>query len=128
MSWVGHRLMPRIIPDNQYLFQQGESIMELYFLQRGKLNYVLPKYTNKSYHTMHRGDIFGMEDILFNFQLIREELDVENIPERNMLGQRRFTVFSNIVCEALFFSVEDLKMMGFEFPKTATFMKDMSDK
>ena len=56
-----------------------------------------------------KGDIFGMEDIIYNFRSINYDLDVEDIPEKNLLGHRRFSVFSFMVCEALIFSAQDLK-------------------
>ena len=76
---------------------------------------------------MHRGDIFGMEDIIANWRQIlgpEELFDVECMPDKSELGERRFTVYSFMHCEALFFSYDDLKRMGIEFPRSVDFLID----
>jgi CRP-like cAMP-binding protein len=85
---------------------------------------VLPRYRNKPFHTMQRGDYFGYEDILYNCQLSGSELDVENLPEYKDLGNRQFTVYSEMVCETLVLNVDDIRKTGYEFPATALYLKE----
>ena len=69
-----------------------------------------------------------MEDIIYNFKYINEDIDVQAIPEKSFLGYRRFSIFSFMTCEALIFSVEDLKKMGIEFPEATEILKRTSEK
>ena len=73
-----------------------------------------------------------MEDIIFNFQRMVVdnpdlEFNAESIPEKQRLGERRFTVFTFHVSEALILTVEDLKMMGMEFPRSVECLIDKTE-
>lgn len=70
LSWVGHRLTPRIIQEEQYLYQETEPIQEVFFLLHGNVAYVLPRYNNATYNNAQEGDIVGFEDVIYNDQLL----------------------------------------------------------
>ena len=100
--------------------------METFFLQKGRMQYVMPRYRNICYHQKTRGDHFGFEDVLYHCQVNAVDIDMENLPEFKELGNRMFTVYSDMVCETLIFTMDDIKKMGFEFPRTAEYMKSNS--
>ena len=35
LSWVGHRLLPRMIHEKQYLYQETEELNGFYFIKEG---------------------------------------------------------------------------------------------
>ena len=68
LSWVGHKLTPRIIMAEQYLYQETDPILEMFFCLHGKAAYVLPRWNNQRYFDIIKGDIFGLEDAIYTWQ------------------------------------------------------------
>ena len=101
LSWVGHRLTPRIVSEDQYIYQETDSITEIFFQLHGKIAYVLPRYDNAPYFFAVKGDIFGFEDVIYNFQLSGQENDLKVMAKRKFYGDRRFSTMSVNMCEAL---------------------------
>lgn len=49
LSWIGHRLVPRMINDRTYLYQETEEISGLFFLKEGSVAFVVPASDNAIY-------------------------------------------------------------------------------
>lgn len=73
---------------------EGDQVNEVYFIYRGKVAYVLPRFDNKPYKLFEKGQLFGHVEIA-----MIEEIFEEN--ERALMGSvsdfskmiiRRFTV------------------------------------
>lgn len=47
------------IDEDDYIYKEGEEILEIYFLVEGSAGYVLPKYENKMYFEITQGSHFG---------------------------------------------------------------------
>lgn len=43
MSWIGHRLIPRLLSMNQFVYEEKEDIQSIYFISAGELVFCLPK-------------------------------------------------------------------------------------
>jgi len=119
LPWVGHRLTPRMFQEEQYIYQETESISEVFFCCQGKIAYVLPRYDNACYYVAVKGDIFGLEDVIYNaHQLHGGVSDLKVMQKRKFYGDRRFSTMSLNISEALALSVPDLMKITSEFPKT----------
>ena len=49
IAWIGTVLRPMNISEQEYLYKEGEDIMEIYFMVKGAAAYVLPRFDNKAY-------------------------------------------------------------------------------
>jgi CRP-like cAMP-binding protein len=68
LSWVGHRLFPRLIAEKQYLYQETEEITGIYFIKHGSLAFVFPNFDNAVYSRVQKGDFIGFEDYIYHMQ------------------------------------------------------------
>lgn len=90
----------------------------IYFLVKGKVGYVLPKYDNVVYRNVRLGDHFGLIDILASMRIaaqIRENVDFDNWIQHKDILLRQFSVMSIIESEALMLGLSDLNRMRTEF-------------
>lgn len=62
--WVGTAIKPFNMQEQEYIFKEGEKIIEMYFLVQGEVGYVLPRFSNKVYITIEQGEKFGHVDLL----------------------------------------------------------------
>lgn len=118
MSWVGHRLTPRIISDEQYLYQETDQITEIFFCMHGKVAFILPRYNNAGYYWAIRGDIFGLEDAIYNNHKAEVEITVEHMTQKRFYRERRFSTMSINMVEAMTLNVSELMKVALEFPGT----------
>jgi hypothetical protein len=44
IAWIGSVIHPQSIQEEEYVFKDGEPIIEIYFLVKGAAAYVLPRY------------------------------------------------------------------------------------
>lgn len=51
---------------NEYVFIEGDEVRCLYLLTVGQCGFVLPKFNNATYVTIHQSSIFGIDDIIGN--------------------------------------------------------------
>ena len=49
--------------EGDYIYKEGEEILEIYFLVKGAACYVLPRFDNKIYLEIFQGDHFGHVDL-----------------------------------------------------------------
>ena len=69
---------------------------------------MLPRYKNAHYFFNVKGDIFGLEDVIYNVQLSGGQIDLKEMAKRKFYGDRRFTVMSLNMCETLTLNVVEL--------------------
>ena len=61
------------VEDGEYIFKEGELILEMHFIVSGSINFVLPRFDNKLYYSVEKGDHFGHSD-LFGYRKPDESL------------------------------------------------------
>ena len=47
IAWVARLIKPINVEDEDYIYKEGEEIVEIYFLVKGAAGYVLPRFENK---------------------------------------------------------------------------------
>jgi hypothetical protein len=47
--WVGQAVRPMNVQEEEYVFKEGEKIIEMYFIVGGAVSYVLPRYNHKRF-------------------------------------------------------------------------------
>ena len=87
----------------------------------GKTAYVLSRYNNAKYFFHGTGDIFGLEDVIYNVQLSGGQIDLKQMAKRKFYGDRRFTVMTLNMIETLTRNVGELQKITSEFPRTIEF-------
>ena len=89
----------------------------MYFLVKGLAAYVLPRFDNKPFKVINKGDSFGHIDFAIQEDMINFDLSKnKRIKRKNII--RRFTVMGMENCELLIISMDDLEKMRLEFPDT----------
>lgn len=63
IAWVARLIRPMNIEDQDYLYKEGDEIFEMYFLVKGSIGYVLPRFENKIYMEIKPGEHFGHTDL-----------------------------------------------------------------
>jgi CRP-like cAMP-binding protein len=113
-AWVGSVVRPVNVQEQDYIYKEGERIIEMYFLVKGKVGMVLPRYNNKVYLEIAQGDHFGHTDI-FGIRSLNDTL-IHNKKRNEMI--RHFTAMAiNEDCDLLTIQVTDLDKMRLEFPE-----------
>ena len=51
---------------NEYIYNKGSLIDEIFFLTEGKVGYVIPEFDDLVYVAIHEGDYFGDIDYVCN--------------------------------------------------------------
>ena len=100
------------------MFQETDQISEIFFCLHGKIAYVLPRYNNAAYYWAIRGDIFGLEDAIYNNHKAQADITVKLISQKRFYGLRRFSTMSMNMVEALTLNVNELMKVAVEFPGT----------
>ena len=49
IAWIARLITPIRFEDGDYIYKEGEEILEIYFLVKGAAGYVLPRFENKIY-------------------------------------------------------------------------------
>jgi CRP-like cAMP-binding protein len=68
ISWICPLLKPYSLCQEEYIFQEGDEVHNIYFLIKGSASFVLPKYDNCRYINLQVGDLFGQIDIIGSCQ------------------------------------------------------------
>lgn len=66
IAWICPLLKPRAFSNGQNVTLEGDEVLEIYFLVKGKAGFVLPKYNNTTYINIHVGQHFGIIDIVYS--------------------------------------------------------------
>ena len=114
IAWIGTVLRPMNISEQEYLYKEGEDIMEIYFMVKGAAAYVLPRFDNKAYRIIQTGEIFGHVDIATQEEIDRIDLQQLKKNKRKTIV-RRFTVQALDDCETLLLTIDELEKLRLEF-------------
>lgn len=55
LSWIGHRLVPRMINEKAFLYQETEELSGMFFIKDGCVAFILPRYENAIYKRIESG-------------------------------------------------------------------------
>ena len=93
-------------------------IIELivYFLTKGTAAYVFPRFDNKPYRLIERGNVFGHIEFAIKEDMVSFELSKAKRLKRNNIV-RRFTVLGMENSELLILTMDELEKMRLEFPE-----------
>ena len=67
---------------SSYVYKEGEPIIEIYFLLKGCIGFILPRFHTKVYQTINSGETFGHQD-LFTIRSQFESLLVNSTKKKN---------------------------------------------
>lgn len=96
------------------MYQEGDEVINIYFMQKGECGYVIPKFNNTQFISINCGNEFGMEDIA-GCLFINEWLDENDwISSKDKL-KRQFTIMAEDTSTLLTLSVNDINRMRLEF-------------
>ena len=98
LAWIGEVLKPLSMQEEQYIFKEGEAIIEMYFMAEGKASFVLPIFNHKPYYEIEKGSEFGHLDI-FGRRNLQESLLSSKKQKNDLL--RLFTCQATTSCELL---------------------------
>ena len=96
------------------IYLEEEEIQAIYFLERGKAAYVLPRYKNKPFVLIDQSETFGIIDIVFRNMQVEEQ--GHKTIETNTF-KRKFTVYTQENSMLLQLEIKDLRRMQFEYPE-----------
>jgi len=63
MAWIGSVIRPINVQESDYIFKEGEQIVEIYFLSTGKAGFALQRFNNDIYLEIEHGGHFGHADL-----------------------------------------------------------------
>lgn len=107
ISWITSLLKPLNYNNGNYVYKEEEEITAIYFLMAAtKCSFVLPKFGNKPYIDIEKGDQFGLIDI---FACSKEyEFDILEFQSNKQHLKRYFTVMAIENVETLCLGLEDI--------------------
>lgn len=62
MSWIGHRLVPRLLSHSQYVYEEKDELNSIYFVSAGELAFCLANKGNAVFYKVKIGYMLGLED------------------------------------------------------------------
>lgn len=65
ISWVGHRLVPRMRTAKDFLYQEMDQINGVFLVKEGLVAFVLDNHQNAIYWRAKPGSIVGFEDVVY---------------------------------------------------------------
>jgi Ion channel len=118
IAWVARLIRPMNVEEVDYIYKEGEEVVEIYFLIKGTAAYVLPRFDNRAYQNIKTGEHFGHTDLGQDRNFIMQSKNDKRVAsfDKDQLI-RRFTVLANVNCDLLTLSIRDLLKMKLEFPK-----------
>jgi len=64
IAWLCPLLKTYMATPDEYIYYEGDEIINIYFMKKGRCGFVLPKYENTKYININDGCDFGTEDII----------------------------------------------------------------
>mmetsp|Transcript_28161 Transcript_28161/g.42630 ORF Transcript_28161/g.42630 Transcript_28161/m.42630 type:complete len:121 (+) Transcript_28161:1491-1853(+) len=64
VAWICPLLKTYLATPDEYIYYEGDEVLNMYFMKTGNCGFVLPKYENAEYITITDGCDFGTEDII----------------------------------------------------------------
>ena len=96
IAFVGHRLRPIRVKRGQYIYKQGEPVLEIYFLTSGEAAFVLTQCDDLAFLIIEAGDVFGIIDLVPE---TKQSILIKEVA-------RTFSVLALENCEILCLSLE----------------------
>lgn len=114
VAWICPLLKTYLIAEDEYVYFEGDEVLNIHFVKDGSCGYVLPKYENSKFIDIPSGLDFGIEDIMGS--ILKDEF----VKEEDWISQkerliRQFTVMASRNTELLTLSIVDLHRMQLEF-------------
>lgn len=129
LSWVGHRLIPRLIAKKQYLYQETDEMYSVYFIKMGSVAFVLWTFENAIFHTVNNGGMVGFDDYAYHIAKEGETYDfLKTIEMKRGQFPRNFTVITTCKVEALELEMSDVVKIQTEFPSVSKMLNKMADE
>lgn len=121
LSYIGHRLAPRLVAEKDWLYQECDEMLGIYFIKDGTLAFVLTNQDNAIYGRAGTGDVIGFEDFPYALHAdeILQDSDVDPMDCLNVLVTRKFTVITTSKVHALELSIVEVRKIQHEFPSVA---------
>ena len=103
ITFIGPMLKPLRVEKDEYIYQEGDPIEEIYFLVSGSAALVHPEYDDAEYIIINEGYYFGEIDFVY--------LDDDGMND----GKRKFSVKASEECHLLTLGKLDLYKCDVEF-------------
>jgi hypothetical protein len=98
---------PNFFEKSEFVYSEGDSVHDIYFLHKGTANFVLPIVKNYPYIRIEPGDHFGVIDII-GTQLEHDKGKLENWFENKNNLKRFFSVQASTHLECISISINNL--------------------
>lgn len=121
LSWVGHRLVPRLTNTKQYLYQETDEMQGFFFIKEGKLAFVLACQENAIFDKVEKEQMVGFEDYVYILKAngMDYEQDLVTLEQNRLMFTRKFTVITLEKVEALELPIDEVIKIQQEFPAVA---------
>ncbi len=125
--WIATFLRPMNVAEHEYIYKEAEEISEsklfllkrsiVFFLVNGSASYVLPRYNNRIYVMLEKGENFGHVDIAIEEDMLALDIrfTTRSLNHKNIV--RRFTVMAVENCDMFILRIDDLEKLKIEFPE-----------
>ena len=113
ITWICPLMKPNYYEHFAYLFHNGDDIKEMYFLTKGLVQMVIPKFDNVCYIEINPSNHFGLIDFVGSARKYKFDYECWNDNQAKLF--RMFTVRARKECEVLYLNLPDLEMMKYEF-------------
>ncbi|TNV84793.1 hypothetical protein FGO68_gene4315 [Halteria grandinella] len=109
--WISGVIRQIHIDESEYIYVEGEEIIEMYFFVKGQAGFVLPRYDNKVFFELKPGSFFGHLELAESYgsHLLEQGDEIKT-------RYRRFTAQALDSCDLLALSLDDLANMKLDFP------------
>lgn len=114
LAWICPLLKAQYVPENEYIYFEGDQVEGIFFIKQGEISFVLPKHSNTRYIELKDGHHFGINDIVGSI-LQNDELEFDNWFSNIEKIKRNFNVMSTADTNIMMLTVLDLNRMSLEF-------------
>lgn len=114
IAWICPLLKPQFVPENDYIYFEGDQVEGVFFIKRGNVSFVLPKHSNTRYINLTDGHHFGIIDIVGSI-LQNDNFQFDDWVTHQDKIKRNFTVMATGDSDIMMLSLQDLNRMKLEF-------------
>ncbi|CDW84852.1 UNKNOWN [Stylonychia lemnae] len=105
--WVFPLLKPFFVPQYDYIYKDGDEILEIYFLESGEAAFVLQKFIDDIYINIEQGNYFGDIDLIYDPRILeRKRLKQTNISSSSHQSDYTKSIISEKYFKNKYFSQE----------------------
>ena len=116
-NYLSSLLKPRKYQADSFIYQEGNTTNEIYFILKGKVEYVLPRFNDTPYMNISEGLHFG--DLDFAFSILNDT---------GVSGTRLFTAKAKEDCEILILNQTDLFRLFHKYEKETVMIFEGADQ